>query len=271
MVQNIVEPRQTLPILANVLLEARSEGLRLTATDLEVGARVAVPATVARPGAITLSARKLVEIVQGAARRSRVAFKVQRQRRGSSCAAGARRTGWSGCRPRSIPPVGPGRGRRVAHRGGRAPARHARADELRHLARREPLRPERRAISSRGSKRCGWWRPTAIGWRSRGAPSTGTPEMAGIVPRKAVQEITRVLGGGRGGRARGRRESVRRADAERALTGAADRGTVPELRAGHPEGAPAPAWSCERGRCWRRSAGCRSWPRSGHKPVQLDC
>ena len=64
LLQNIVEPRQTLPILANVLIEARPEGLRLAATDLEVGARVAVPGTVTRPGAITLAARKLVELVR---------------------------------------------------------------------------------------------------------------------------------------------------------------------------------------------------------------
>src|SRR6266545_7528481 len=64
MVHNIVEPRQTLPILANVLLEAQEEALRLTATDLEVGARVAVPAKVIGPGAITISARKLLEIVK---------------------------------------------------------------------------------------------------------------------------------------------------------------------------------------------------------------
>ena len=64
LVQNIVEPRQTLPILANVLLDAQEGGLHVAATDLEVGARVAVPATVARPGAITLAARKLVELVR---------------------------------------------------------------------------------------------------------------------------------------------------------------------------------------------------------------
>jgi DNA polymerase-3 subunit beta len=64
MVQNIVEPRQTLPILANVLLEADAESVRLTATDLEVGARVSVPAKVASKGAITVSARKLSEIVK---------------------------------------------------------------------------------------------------------------------------------------------------------------------------------------------------------------
>ena len=57
MVQNIVEPRQTLPILANVLIEAEGESVRMTATDLEVGARVSVPAKVGAKGAITVSAR----------------------------------------------------------------------------------------------------------------------------------------------------------------------------------------------------------------------
>src|SRR5438874_9643450 len=64
MVQNIVEPRQTLPILANVLLETDGETVRLTATDLEVGARVTIPARVTSKGAITISARKLAEIVK---------------------------------------------------------------------------------------------------------------------------------------------------------------------------------------------------------------
>lgn len=64
MVQNIVEARQTLPILANVLLETEDDTLRVTTTDLEVGARVSVPARVQGKGAITVSARKLTEIVK---------------------------------------------------------------------------------------------------------------------------------------------------------------------------------------------------------------
>jgi DNA polymerase III subunit beta len=64
MVHNIVEPRQTLPILANVLMEADGETMRITATDLEVGARVSIPARVASGGALTVSARKLTEIVK---------------------------------------------------------------------------------------------------------------------------------------------------------------------------------------------------------------
>ena len=64
MVQNIVEPRQTLPILANVLVETDVDTVRITATDLEVGARVAIPAKVSAKGAITIPARKLAEIVR---------------------------------------------------------------------------------------------------------------------------------------------------------------------------------------------------------------
>jgi DNA polymerase-3 subunit beta len=64
MVQNIVEPRQTLPILANILLDAEGDAVRVMATDLEVGARVVVPAKVASRGAVTVSARKLAEIVK---------------------------------------------------------------------------------------------------------------------------------------------------------------------------------------------------------------
>jgi DNA polymerase III subunit beta len=64
MVHNVVEPRQTVPILANVLIEADQEAIRLTATDLEVAARVSLPARVTHPGAVTLSARKLLDVVK---------------------------------------------------------------------------------------------------------------------------------------------------------------------------------------------------------------
>jgi DNA polymerase-3 subunit beta len=64
LVQNIVEPRQTLPILSNVLIEAREDVMHIAATDLEVGVRVEIPATVQQAGNVTLSARKLLEIVK---------------------------------------------------------------------------------------------------------------------------------------------------------------------------------------------------------------
>src|SRR5437764_14878421 len=64
MVQNTGQPGQTLPVLANVLLETEEGTVRLTATDLEVGARVSIPGRVVGKGAITVSARKLAEIVK---------------------------------------------------------------------------------------------------------------------------------------------------------------------------------------------------------------
>lgn len=63
-IQNVVSTRPTLPILTNALLEADSNGLHLTTTDLEVGIRCKVDARVEKPGATTLPARRLVSIIR---------------------------------------------------------------------------------------------------------------------------------------------------------------------------------------------------------------
>jgi len=62
--QSIVSKRHTIPILANVLLEAKNETLFITATDLEVGLRSQSPAVIEEPGSITVSARKLFDIIK---------------------------------------------------------------------------------------------------------------------------------------------------------------------------------------------------------------
>ena len=57
-IQSIVEKRNTMPILANVYLEAKSgkdASLELAATDLEVGIRSSQPADVKKAGAVTAS------------------------------------------------------------------------------------------------------------------------------------------------------------------------------------------------------------------------
>jgi len=64
--QGIVERRNTMPILANVLIEARNGAIHLTATDLEVGIRGKLEGQVARDGLVTVSAKKLYEIVREA-------------------------------------------------------------------------------------------------------------------------------------------------------------------------------------------------------------
>jgi len=62
--QGIVERKNTIPILANVLFEAKGETVRLAATDLEVGLRAECKASIAKAGALTLPAKKLFEIVK---------------------------------------------------------------------------------------------------------------------------------------------------------------------------------------------------------------
>jgi DNA polymerase-3 subunit beta len=64
-VQSVVERRNTIPILSNVLIEAREDGsLRLMATDLDLQVDESVPANVTQPGAITVSAHTLFDIVR---------------------------------------------------------------------------------------------------------------------------------------------------------------------------------------------------------------
>jgi DNA polymerase-3 subunit beta len=64
-VQSVVERRNTIPILSNVLIEARDDGsLRLMATDLDLQVDESVPANVDQAGATTVSAHTLFDIVR---------------------------------------------------------------------------------------------------------------------------------------------------------------------------------------------------------------
>lgn len=64
-VQSVVERRNTIPILSNVLFDARADGsLRLMATDLDLQIDETVPAQVEQPGAITVAAHTLFDIVR---------------------------------------------------------------------------------------------------------------------------------------------------------------------------------------------------------------
>ncbi len=62
-VNRAVSTRTTMPILSNILLETTKDGVKLTATDLELGIQTVTGATVEKGGAVTLPARLLVEIV----------------------------------------------------------------------------------------------------------------------------------------------------------------------------------------------------------------
>ena len=62
--QQIVERKNTIPILANVLIEGSGNEVTLLATDLEVALRSKCEAAVNKPGSVTLPAKKFYEVVR---------------------------------------------------------------------------------------------------------------------------------------------------------------------------------------------------------------
>jgi len=194
MVQNIVEPRQTLPILANVLLETEEGTVRLTATDLEVGARVSVPARVVGKGAITVSARKLAEIVKELPAAA-VAVKVG-DNSGVSLKCGGVTYKLVGMPPDDFPPVVPASPATWLTLEARAlrdmltqtsfavshdETRYALNGVLFSLSGKEL-----RLVATDGHRLALSVRPVGEAGRA----------VTGIVPRKAITEIMRVLGAG---------------------------------------------------------------------------
>lgn len=63
-VQSVVERRNTIPILSNVMIEAAKGQLKLTATDLDIEIVEALPADVLRNGSATAPAHMLYDIVR---------------------------------------------------------------------------------------------------------------------------------------------------------------------------------------------------------------
>lgn len=63
-VQNAISSKSTLPVLSNILLEAKRTGLQMAATDLEVGIRCMVKAEILKDGATTVPGKIFVDFVK---------------------------------------------------------------------------------------------------------------------------------------------------------------------------------------------------------------
>jgi DNA polymerase-3 subunit beta len=63
-VQSVVERRTTIPILSNVMVEAKAGGVSISATDMDIDIVESMPAEVRRQGAVTCSAHTLHDIVR---------------------------------------------------------------------------------------------------------------------------------------------------------------------------------------------------------------
>ncbi len=63
-VQSVVSTRSTIPVLANVLLEAKDGELLLTTTDMELSVSTQVAAEVTKAGVTTLPAKRLFSVIR---------------------------------------------------------------------------------------------------------------------------------------------------------------------------------------------------------------
>ncbi|MBC8419886.1 MAG: DNA polymerase III subunit beta [Proteobacteria bacterium] len=63
-VQSIIERKSSMPVLSTILFDASGPNVRLSATDLELGFQETIPADVIQEGSITISGRKLFEILK---------------------------------------------------------------------------------------------------------------------------------------------------------------------------------------------------------------
>ena len=120
-VSRAVSNRSTLPVLANVLLKTEDAGLKLTATNLEIGITYWVPGKIETDGATTVPAKLLTDLVNSLPAGDRVDLD-----------AAGRRHAAPALRPVRDPRQGDRRRRVPGDRGGRRAADH-------------PDRPERPA------------------------------------------------------------------------------------------------------------------------------
>jgi len=74
LLQGIVEKRNTMPILANVLISAAENEVEIIGTDLEVVLKTHFPAHIEETGSITISGKKVFEIVRSLADEQTVYF-----------------------------------------------------------------------------------------------------------------------------------------------------------------------------------------------------
>ena len=79
-VQGVIERRQTLPILANVLLRVEDGQLSFTATDMEIELVSKTRVEGAEPAETTLPARKLIDICRTLQPEARISVSVEDQK-----------------------------------------------------------------------------------------------------------------------------------------------------------------------------------------------
>ena len=103
-VSRAVSARTTLPVLANVLLRTEQSGLKLTATNLEIGINYWVPGKVEAEGAITVPAKLITDLVASLPNQ-RVDLQLSARDRTLRISCGSNRSTIKGIDPDEFPVV----------------------------------------------------------------------------------------------------------------------------------------------------------------------
>ena len=183
-VTSVVERRTTIPILSNVLLRVRKSTLEFKATDLEREVIEGVAADVAQPGAVTVPAHMLHDIVRKLPDGSQVDIRKDAEKERLTLAAGHARFALQTLPAEDFPDIGVGEmGQEFELDRAGSEAAH-RQDALCHLDGRDALLPQRHLPAHR-----------AVGQQDDAA-------------RRGDRRPS--LGAGRAAAAEGRREHARR-------------------------------------------------------------
>jgi DNA polymerase-3 subunit beta len=197
-IQSVVERRNTIPILSNVLLKAADGALALSATDMDLEIIESVPADITRPGATTAPAHTLYDIVRKLPDDSHIEFETNPENGSLSVRAG-RSNFRLGCLPTEDFPQMAGTTMPISFTLGAADLRTL-IDRARFAISTEETRyylngiylhaakagdvPVLRAVATDGHRLARVEMPLPV----------GAAEMPGvIVPRKTVAEVRKLL------------------------------------------------------------------------------
>ena len=166
LVQGIVERKNSIPILSNVLAEARGGEVRISATDLDVSLRCGCAAQVVKEGSITLGAKKLYEIAR-ALPESDVQIKVLPD---SWATIDCERVHFkmAGLPREDYPTLPEGKRGQGRSRFRRTCCARSSAGPPSRSPRRTPATTWRGPSSCWTRRARPWWRPTATGWPTPG-------------------------------------------------------------------------------------------------------
>ncbi len=142
-VQSVVERRNTIPILSNVLVQAAGGAVRLTATDLDIEIVESVAAEVRQDGAATVPAHMLYDIVRKLPDGAQLELDQGPDSGRVSIFAGRSRFALQALPPEDFPDLAAGELGQPLHASGRRSQRPHREDPLCHLDRGDPLLSER--------------------------------------------------------------------------------------------------------------------------------